>query len=106
MVKLPDQRIVSCGDMSCEFLIDPIPRPRPAPLTVTMQPARREVLFVDHGKPNSHEILVRAQRILRNRGVAVADDIPRKPSASEPMGAAMLDELAARGALILCGVSD
>jgi hypothetical protein len=105
-VKLPDKTIASCGDVSCELLVDPIPRPRPEPFTVTMRPQKDEVIFVDHGKPNSGEILRRAQRVLRSQGVAVMDEILLKPSAAVPMPDAMLDKLAGMGGLILLGVSD
>lgn len=106
MMKLPDKSIASCGEVSCELLVDPIPRPRPEPFTVKMQPESDEVIFVDHGKPNSGEILRRAQRLLREQGVAVMDEILVKPSAALPMSEPMLDRLAAMGGLILLGVSD
>ena len=105
-MKLPDKSIASCGDVSCELLVDPIPRPCPAPFTVIMRPARDEIVFVDHGKPNSMDILRRAQRLLLSQGVPVMDKIFVKPSAAVPMSEAMLDELAETGGLILCGVSD
>jgi len=104
--KLPDRRIVSCGDVSCEMLVDPIPRPRPEPFTVTIAPARRQVVLVDNRKPNSLAILQRTQRVLRDRGVDVRDQIRRKTSAGSPMQESMLAELAAGGGLILAGVSD
>jgi hypothetical protein len=106
MMKLPDKTIASCGDVSCELLVDPIPRPRAEPFTVTMRPEKDEVIFVDHGKPNSGEILRRAQRILRSRGVAVMDEILMKPTAAVPMPEKMLEKLSGMGGLILCGVSD
>lgn len=102
---LPEKAIASCGDVSCELLVDPIPRPRPDPFVVTMRPTRDHVVFVDHDKPNSGEILRRAQRLLRERGIDVKE-IVRKPSAGLPMDPAMLDVVAAAGGLILCGVSD
>jgi hypothetical protein len=104
--KLPDRRIVSCGDVSCEMLVDPIPRPRPEPFTVTIAPAKRQVVLVDNRKPNSLAILQRTQRVLRDRGVDVRDQIRRKTSAGSPMQESMLAELAAGGGLILAGVSD
>ena len=104
--KLPDSRIVSCGDVSCEMLVDPIPRPRPRPFTVTIAPARQQVVLVDNRKPNSLAILQQAQRILRERGIEVHDQIRRKTSAGSPMQESMLAELAAGGGLILAGVSD
>jgi hypothetical protein len=102
----PQSRIISCGDVSCEFLVDPIPRPKPAPFIVNMMPTTRKVVLVDNRKPNSITILKRTAEILRERGIAVDHKIRRKPSAGIPMDDAMLDDLAAGGGLILCGVSD
>lgn len=104
--KLPDRRIISCGDVSCEMLVDPIPRPRPEPFTVSMAPARQRVVLVDNRKPNSLAILRLTQQILRHRGVDTCDEIRRKTSAGSPMQEGMLAELAAEGGLILAGVSD
>jgi hypothetical protein len=104
--QLPDSRIISCGDVSCEMLVDPIPRPRPEPFTVTMAPAKRQVVLVDNRKPNSLAILRKTQQILRDRGIDVHDQIRRKTSAGSPMQESMLAELAAGGGLILAGVAD
>ena len=49
---LPARQIASCGDVSCEMLVDPIPRPRPEPFSVTIAPARQRVVLVDNRKPN------------------------------------------------------
>ncbi|MGD9795183.1 MAG: hypothetical protein AB7V43_17060 [Acidimicrobiia bacterium] len=102
----PAERIVSCGDLSCEFLVDPIPRPRPLPMHVTISPAQRRVVFCDSQKPNSLSILRRAQAILRKRGVDVEEHIVTKRSAGIPMEDEVLDRLAAEGGLILSGVND
>jgi hypothetical protein len=102
----PAERIISCGDVSCEFLVDPIPRPRPEPLQVTLQPAIRKVVLVDSQKPNSRVILTRTQQILRERGIEVEEEIIVKRSAGIPMETELLDQLAARGGLILSGVND
>jgi hypothetical protein len=102
----PAERITSCGDLSCEFLVDPIPRPRPLPLHVTIRPGKQRVVFVDSQKPNSMVILRRAQAILRDRGVDVNDEILHKRSAGIPMDDQLLDRLAAQGGLILSGVND
>jgi hypothetical protein len=102
----PAERITSCGDISCEFLVDPIPRPRPAPLTVTLAPARQRVVFVDSQKPNSMVILRRAQKLLGERGVEVAEEIFSKRSAGIPMDDQVLDRLALEGGLVLSGVND
>jgi hypothetical protein len=103
---LPARQIASCGDVSCELLVDPIPRPRPEPFTVAITPARQRVVLVDNRKPNSLVILQMTQRVLRERGVEVEEEIPRKPSAGRPMGDDMLARLAAMGGLVLAGVSD
>ena len=102
----PAERIVSCGDVSCEFLVDPIPRPRPEPLIVRLRPQRQSVVLVDSQKPNSATILRRTQQLLRERGVHVEDEIIRKRSAGVPMDDATLDRLAEHGGLILSGVND
>ena len=103
---LPARQIASCGDVSCEMLVDPIPRPRPEPSSVTIAPARQRVVLVDNRKPNSLTILQMTQQVLRTRGIEVDEQIRRKPSAGRPMDEGMLAELAARGGLILAGVSD
>jgi hypothetical protein len=103
---LPARQIVSCGDVSCEMLVDPIPRPRPQPFTVTLTPARPRVVLVDNRKPNSLAILRKTQQVLRARGVEVEEQILRKPSAGRPMGEDMLATLAACGGLVLAGISD
>lgn len=102
----PAERITSCGDISCEFLVDPIPRPRPLPLTVTIRPERQQVVFVDSQKPNSRVILRRAQAMLRERGIDVREEIITKRSAGIPMADEVLDRLAEEGGLILSGVND
>src|ERR1700709_1142938 len=102
----PAERITRCGDVSREFLGDPIPRPRPAPLTVTIAPERQRVVFVDSQKPNSLVILRRAQELLRQRGVEVAEEIVSKRSAGIPMEDQVLDRLALEGGLVLSGVND
>lgn len=103
---LPARQIASCGDASCEMLVDPIPRPRPQPFTVTIAPASQRVVLVDNRKPNSLAILRLTQQVLRTRGIDVDEQIRRKPSAGRPMDEGMLAELAAGGGLILAGVSD
>lgn len=104
--ELPARQIASCGDVSCELLVDPIPRPRPEPFTVTIAPRRRRVVLVDNRKPNSLTILRMTQRVLRKRGIDVEEQIRRKPSAGRPMEEGMLADLTATGGLILAGVSD
>lgn len=103
---LPVRQIASCGDVSCELLVDPIPRPRPEPFTVTIAPPSRRVALVDNRKPNSLAILRMTQQVLRNRGIDVDEQIRRKPSAGRPMEEGMLTDLTATGGLILAGVSD
>lgn len=102
---LPARQIASCGDVSYEMLVDPIPRPCPEPFTVTIAPARQRVVLVDNRKPNSLTILRMTQHVLRTQGIDVDEQIRRKPSAGRPMDEGMLAELAAGGGLILAGVS-
>jgi hypothetical protein len=104
--KMPAKQIVSCGDVTCELLVDPIPRPKPEPILITLKPKQRRVVLVDGKKPNSMAILKMAQILLRKRGIEVRDDILVKPLANRPMPDEMLDELARDPGLILCGVSD
>jgi hypothetical protein len=101
---VPPTSLASCGDISCEFLVDPIPRPTPPPFTVS-SPTQRRVVLVDHRKPNSRTILARAAEILRERGVDVPDVI-QKAGAGTPMSPEIVDRLAAEHGLVLCGVSD
>jgi hypothetical protein len=103
---LPSQRLMSCGDISCELLVDPIPRPAPEPITIQLKPKQARVTLMDHQKPNSMAILKLTQTILRERGVEVNDEILVKADASNPMPAAMLDSLSREGGLVLCGISD
>jgi hypothetical protein len=102
----PAERIVSCGDVSCEFLVDPIPRPRPEPMTIRLAPEKQRVVLVDSQKPNSLAILRRTQQLLRERGIDVEEEIVRKRSAGVPMDDRTLDRLALEGGLILSGVND
>jgi hypothetical protein len=103
---IPARQLASCGDRSCEWLVDPIPRPAPTAITITLQPRQPRVTFIDHSKPNSAIILGYAKDILRERGVAVAEEIQVKPDASQRMPEAMLQSLASEPGLVLCGVSD
>ena len=102
----PAKQLTSCGDVSCELLVDPIPRPTPDPIKVTLKPSVPRVTFVDHHKPNSRLIMEYAQNILRDRGVEVRDDIVIKADASTRMPEALLQSLAGEGGLVLCGISD
>jgi len=103
---IPARQLTSCGDVSCEWLVNPIPRPEPDPISISLKPKVPRVTFVDHRKPNSKAILTLAQRILRDRGVEVADEVLDKGDASMPMPAAMLARLAGNPGLVVCGVSD
>lgn len=102
----PAKHLTSCGDVSCELLVDPIPRPTPDPIVVTLKPKEARVTFLDHHKPNSRVILGYAQEILRERGIEVRDEILSKSDASVRMPEAMLQSLSGEGGLVLCGVSD
>jgi hypothetical protein len=102
----PAIKLTSCDDVSCELLVDPIPRPTPDPIKVSLKPKVARVTFVDHQKPNSKLIMEYAQGILRDRGVEVRDEIIVKADASVPMPEAMLQSLSGEGGLVLCGISD
>ena len=102
----PAKQLTSCGDVSCELLVDPIPRPTPDPITVIIKPSVARVTFVDHHKPNSKVIMQYAQTILRDRGVEVRDEIVIKDDASVRMPDALLQSLSGEGGLVLCGISD
>ena len=105
-IDIPTDQIVSCGDVSCELLVDPISRPTPDPITVTTKPKHRHIVLVDNKKPNSMAILKRAQAKLKERGIEVEDEIRVKQYANVAMSDEMLDDLARNKGLILCGVSD
>ena len=103
---VPAQSIVSCDDVSCEILVDPIPRPAPPPFNVHVKPEKQEVLLVDNSKPNSMAILKATQALLRARGVNVRAEIPAKDNAGVAMPAEMLNKLAGEKGLVLCGIND
>lgn len=103
---MPDDKVMSCGDVSCEFLVSPIPRPKPPAFKVNTTPGKREVVFVDNNKPNAMAILRDAQAILRSRGVAVREEIKTKLNAGVPLDDAELKDLVSRDGFIFCGVSD
>lgn len=87
-------------------LVAPIPRPTSGPFAVTGKPAVPQVVLVDNGKPNSMAILRRAQRILRERGTDVKEEIRAKPFAGGPMSEHLLAELSQERGLVLCGIND
>jgi len=103
---LPAKQLTSCGDVSCELLVDPIPRPTPDPIKVTLKPSEAKVTFVDHHKPNSKVIMGYAQGILRERNIEVNAEILIKADASTRMPDALLQSFAGEKGLVLCGVSD
>jgi len=87
-------------------LIDPIPRPKSGPFTVTTRPQTDQVVLLDNGKPNSMAILRRTQELLRERGVDVKEEIRSKPFAGIPVDNELLGMLAQERGLLLCGVHD
>lgn len=103
---MPDVQVMSCGDVSCEFLVSPIPRPRPPAIKVNTTPGKREVVFVDNNKPNAMAILRGAQAILRSRGVPVREEIKTKLNAGISLDDVELGDLVNRDGFIFCGVSD
>ena len=104
--RVPDQKLVSCGDVSCEFLVDPIPRPTPPTITAVYKPRKWEVVLIDSAKPNSITVMEATQRILRERGIPVQDTIRVKYDASNPMPDAQMEEVAQEEGLIICGIND
>lgn len=102
----PAKQLVSCGDVSCELMVDPIPRPTPDPITIALKPTVAKVTFLDHHKPNSKLIMEYTQAILRDRGVEVESDIRIKDDASTRMPDALLQSFAGEQGLVLCGISD
>jgi hypothetical protein len=87
-------------------LVNPVPRPRSGPFTVTTRPERRQVVLLDNGKPNSMAILRRAQVELRARGIDVKEEIRSKPFAGVPLDDELLSLLSQERGLVLCGVHD
>jgi hypothetical protein len=87
-------------------LLGPVPRPSSGPFTIRIKPEVAEVVLVDNGKPNSMVILRRAQRALRDRGIAVKEEIRVKPFAGGPMSEQLLAELSQEKGLVLCGIND
>lgn len=104
--ELPAHQLISCDDISCELMVDPIPRPTPESIRIRLKPEVARVTFVDHAKPNSSVIMRHAQEILRKQGVEVAEEIILKGDASVRMSDATLRSLAQEKGLVICGVSD
>ena len=102
----PAKQLTSCGDVSCELMVDPIPRPSPEPINIALKPSVPRVTFLDHHKPNSKLIMQFTQEILRERSVEVRDEILIKDDASTRMPEAMLQSFAGEQGLVLCGISD
>jgi len=102
----PADRLVSCGDLSCEYLIDPIPRPTPDRIHVTVKPRVAEVVLIDSNKPNSMAIMQAAQAMLRERGIKVQDEIRIKVNASLPMPDEQMAAVLKEPGLIVCGIND
>jgi len=103
---VPAQQLMSCGEVACEVLVNPIPRPELDPIRITLKPSVPRVTFLDHRKPNSMAIMRFAQQILRQRGIEVREEILQKDDASTPMPAALLASLSQEPGLVLCGISD
>ena len=104
--EIPAKQLVSCGDVACELMVDPIPRPTPGPIEITLKPAVPRVTFLDHHKPNSKLIMQLAQDELRERGIEVRSEILIKDDASTRMPEALLQSFAGEAGLVLCGISD
>jgi hypothetical protein len=105
-MKRPIDKLAVCNDSSCEYLVNPIPRPKMQILSISTRPKRERVFLIDSRKPNSLFILRRTQELLRARGIEVVDQIYVKSDPSRPLDAATLDWIAREEGLILCGVAD
>ena len=103
---MPARQLSSCGEVSCELLVNPIPRPKPVPIQIVIKPREPRVTLLAHEKPNSVEIFRLAQSILRERGIEVRAEILIKDNPGVPMSAAMLASLANEPGIVLCGISD
>lgn len=103
---VPAASIPSCGDVSCEMLVSPIARPKPAPFNIRLQPEIPRVVLLDNNKPNAMAILRGAQAELRRRGVDVKEEILSKPNAGVPLEGELLELLTQERGLLLCGVND
>jgi len=104
--KLPAKQLISCGDVACEVMVNPIPRPEPDTIKITLKPKVPRVTLLDHKKPNSLAILQFTQQVLRERGIEVSEQIFQKNDASTQMSPALLASLSNEPGLVLCGVSD
>jgi len=102
----PATTIAGCGDVTCELLVNPIPRPKPASFQVKIQPTKRRVVFLDNNKPNSMDILRAAQNELRRRGIDVEEEILVKPNAGIDMPADLMGQLSQERGLLIMGIND
>ncbi|HET7506328.1 MAG TPA: hypothetical protein VFK02_35155 [Kofleriaceae bacterium] len=75
-------------------------------LRVSVRPTSRRVVLVDSRKPNSIVVLRQVAHLLRERRIAVKDEIYVKDDASRAMDGAVLDAISREPGLILCGVAD
>jgi hypothetical protein len=105
-LNIPTQEIISCDDVACEILVDPIARPEPPPFKVTIQPQEQRVVIIDNNKPNSMAILTRARAILRARAVEVNENIPVKENAGQAMPAEMMSRFFNEKGLVISGIND
>jgi hypothetical protein len=104
---VPAAKIESCDGVACELLVDPIPRPEPEPFKVTIKPQTDEIVLFDNAKPNSMTIMREAQKILKERGFKVRDEIVvPKESAGRPLEPEQVGMLAQEKGLLLMGVND
>lgn len=104
--RVPDTQLASCGDLACEFLINPIPRPTPPPIKAIYKPAKREVLLINTDKPNSMNVMKTVQRMLRERGIPVQEEILIKHNSSQPLEAAQIEAAVQQDGLLVSGVND
>jgi hypothetical protein len=101
---IPVNQLPSCGDVSCEFLVNPIPRPRPKPFKLSMRPEKQEVVLLTNQKPNAPQIMQLVQKLLRARGIEVKEEIYYKHNGT--VQGDLLTQLKLEKGLILSGVND
>ncbi len=105
-IAVPAKSIAGCGDITCELLVNPIPRPKPPAFQVRLRPEKPRVVLLDNSKPNAMAILRGAQAELRRRGIEVQEEILSKPNAGVTLEGELLGQLEQERGLLLMGVND
>lgn len=89
-------------------LVSPMPRARSGRYRINFRPQLREVVLVDNDKPNSINIIRATQTELRRRGIAVREEIIKRPIGRDPIDTQpeLWGPLSRERALVLDGVND